>query len=193
MNKIEFTMKGSVPLMISSDHSANPLHPVAKEIKKLTGVRKKTDDLHEEILKLKWMACLYLDKDLGIYMPVANVWRSIHDAAKMSKSGKDIERGVQAPPVIGFKIIHTGGTNDPEKLYQNSEFIDVRMARPNGTGGKIPVARPIFREWSINASMMYDTDIIDEGRMRDFITMAGRYCGVGTYRRFFGRFDVDFK
>lgn len=27
MNKIEFTMTGSVPLMISSDHSANPLRP----------------------------------------------------------------------------------------------------------------------------------------------------------------------
>ena len=191
MRDISFKMVGTSPLLISSDQSSNPLNEKAIELKKLTSIRKKTDEIHSEILKLKWMASLYFDETIGIYMPSVNIWRSIHDSAKMSKSGKDIERGVQTLPGIGFKINYEG-SREPEKLYLNKAFVDVRMAKPQGQG-KIPVARPYFPKWSIDAGIIFDPEIIEEPRLRDIIVGAGKYCGIGTYRRFFGRYDVEFK
>jgi hypothetical protein len=173
-------------LMVSNPQMANPLNSLVREVKELTGKRKRSEADELEIQRLKWKGALYWGEDIGPYVPSVVLWRSIHEAAKVTREGRLIERGLMMTALrmpIQYK-----GPRDPEAMYKDKKgrFVDIRDA--NASGRRIMAVRAVFPEWS--CATIFE---LDENQMsvKDFTRLAefaGERIGIGTYRRMFGRF-----
>lgn len=187
MQQICIRAKGVSPLLMHSDRFANPLDPMTKAHKELTGKRKKTDDDHEAIAKSEWFGSLYLDPDIGPFIPGQNVESCIVAGAKLQKLGTACKRGLS---VLEDKIkVEYTGTRDPEKLYDKKEFVDIRSVKV-GTA-KIMRCRPKFNQWSVQFTVLLNETILDAQEVVKAIEDAGLMCGLGDYRPRFGKFDVE--
>lgn len=189
MHTSNVTIMGTCPLLVNNPQTANPLGEMTKKIKELTGIQKRSDAENMELQRVKWMGAIYYDPKIGPYLPSICVWRSIHDAAKITKQGKQVERGLQ---IMETRLpIEYDGPRDPAKmLAEGDRFMDVRDA--NASGKKIMAVRPIFNEWMLTFTAMVQPDILNPRDFEGFVVKAGKLIGVGTYRRLFGRFDASF-
>lgn len=186
MKELKLKLKGKAPLIMQSCILANPLHPMSKEIKKITGLRKKTDDDLEALLKLKFLGSIYWDEKLGPFIPGENLDRAYFDAAKEMKLGKKF---TQAALIVEDKLpLVYEGPREPEKLYDNLNFVDTRLVKI-GTS-RVAMSRPIFKIWALNATLAFNEELIDERDVRQITSFVGRQ-GLGTFRRRFGKFTAE--
>jgi hypothetical protein len=186
---LKVTLKGIAPLIHHADRLANPLHPLKKRMAALTGNRKKTDEIHEEIAKTEWFAGLYLDPT-GKFpvVPGINFDATIREGAKASKRGKDVQRAVWTEEEFS-PMVYTG-PKDPEKMWEAGNFADVRSVVVSRA--RVMRTRPIFHEWQVVFHVNYDADIVNPEDLRAWIDYAGRYCGMCEYRPRFGKFSAAF-
>jgi hypothetical protein len=187
MNTLKVKVTGISPMIMHSDKLSNPLDPATKRHKEMTSKRKKTEDDLLEIARSEWMGSLYLDKEVGIYMPVQNVRKSLIEGARQNKLGKHIERGVVFM-TDKAKLIYDG-PKDVEKLWESGEFTDARTVVVSRA--RLMRYRPIFKEWNFAVEVIYDESVIDK---RDIIMCwenAGRLIGLGDFRPLFGRHEVE--
>ena len=70
--KIKITLKGQSPLLCHNPRMVDPEFELNREIKALTGKRKKTDEDLKMIERLEWYGGLY-EEDGEIVQPVATV------------------------------------------------------------------------------------------------------------------------
>lgn len=186
MDIMNFEIRGIAPLLMHSDKLANPLHPMTKELKKVTGKRKKTDEDHEALAQIEWKAGIYYDEKVGVYVPGENIARCIIDAAKMQKRGTDVKRGLMVEQdmiPLDYK-----GPRDLGSLYADKSFVDARTVKNQQS--RVLRTRPIFREWGLTFSLLVDTEIFDPATIKHILDMAGRYIGLCDFRPRFGRFTV---
>ena len=183
---MEFTIRieGTAPLLMHNARLANPLDPVVKEIKKITGKRKKTDDDHEAIARLEHMGGLYLDDDLGPYIPAENIHRCLVDAGKKQKLGKAVTQGVLiASPVnpLAYK-----GPRDSAGLWDDKRFVSMWSAKVGMQ--RVMRCRPRFAEWATEATGHIDPEVLDPDELRTVAEIAGSLIGLGDWRPLHGRF-----
>jgi len=186
MKKLNITLNGTTPLLMNSNQGVNPTHPLTIELKKYTGKRKKTDEDHIEILKIKWFLALYHDDEIGPYIPAQNVEATIRDAAKRSKRGKDVKIGIRVDP--DFIPLIYEGPRDKATLWDDPNHRDIRVGRIKASS--VMVSRPRFNRWKINFALEYDEDIFNESEISDILNVAGRYVGLCDYRERYGHFEV---
>ncbi|MFO1163526.1 MAG: hypothetical protein U1E60_32150 [Reyranellaceae bacterium] len=187
MEAIEFRLTGVSPgLMVNNPQTVNPFNEYTQRMKEITDRRKRSDDDLRDLLKLKWRAALYYDDKIGPYLPAICVWRSIHDAAKISRGGKTIERGLHIAQ--DRLAIEYDGPRDAEALYASPKFVDVRDASPGGK--RVTACRPVFIEWQMTAPFFYEPSLLNERDLVAAVQTAGKLVGVGTYRQRFGRFEA---
>ena len=68
---------------------------------------------------------------------------------------------------------------------------DVRQVRNPATGGRFLTARPIYQEWTVRGKILVaDDELISENAVKEILELAGKICGVGTFRAKFGQFEV---
>jgi hypothetical protein len=186
MKQIHVTITGMTPLMMHSDRLANPFDPITKEMKTLTGKRKKTEDDLLAIAKLEWNGGIYHDATVGPFVPGYNVFATIINGGKIHKLGTSIKR---AALVLDDKCkVEYAGPRDLEPLFADSRFVDMRGVKV-GTA-KVTRCRPIFNDWKLSFTMSYDEASLQRDDLVRSITDAGRMVGLGDYRPRFGRFDV---
>jgi hypothetical protein len=187
MQNISFVATGISPLLMHSDRFANPLDPATKAHKELTGKRKKTDADHEDIAKSEWFGSLYHDPDIGIYIPGQNIDAALVEAAKLRKLGKHIKR---AAMVLEDRVkLRYEGARDPEKLFNDPQFVDVRGVKV--AMAKLMRCRPRFNKWSIEFSVILDEELMNPDELRGIVADAGRMVGLCDYRPRFGKFTVE--
>lgn len=187
MEMITYTFTGTCPLLVNNPQTADPLHPYAQLLKELTGKRNKSDDDHRQIQRLKWEASLYMDDELGPYLPGTMAWKSIYEAAKLSKQGRAIERGLEI--VSHTMPILYEGPRDVEGMWNAKVFLDVRDGALMGK--RVMAARGIFRDWRVKFQAAFSPELLNPRDLKSFAEMAGKMIGIGTYRRRFGRFSVS--
>lgn len=174
-------------LLMHSERGVNVLDPLVKQKKAITGKRKKTDEDLAAIARLEWEISLYFDDDLGPYIPGQNIEACIVEGAKLEKRGKDIARGLN---IVEDRIkLDYKGPRELEKLWADPRFNDIRSVGQQQV--RIMRCRPIFHEWSCKFTIAYDKEIFDPADLIRIIQKAGKYCGLGDFRRRFGRFDVE--
>ena len=188
MEILKVKITGTSPLMMHSDKLANPLAAATKAHKELTGKRKKTDDDHIAIAKSEFLSSLYYTEKDGIFIPGQNFDATFLGGAKLQKLGTAFKRGAL---VMTDKaaLVHTG-PKDPEKLWQNPDFVDCRGVRV-GTA-KLMRYRPVFSEWATEIELSFNPDVLNASEIKKIITDAGQLIGVCEYRPRFGRFAVEF-
>lgn len=186
MKELKLKVRGVAPLLMQSGRLANPLDPLSKKIKQITGLRKKTDEDLLEILRLKFIGSLYWNEKSCVYLPAMNMERALFDGAKEFKLGKKFPIAAQ---IIEDELpLIYDGPKKPEDLYADERFVDVRMVRI-GTS-KVAMARPIFKVWSFKATLAFNPELIDERDVLQVLDAAGRQ-GLGTFRRRFGKWQAE--
>ena len=100
------------------------MDPLVIELKKLTAIRKKTDDDLRQISDIEWELGLYWDDNLGLYIPADNIIKSVQEGAQVRKRGKDIAKGFDITEMMVPLDIGESLTKD--QLREQYRFRDVR-------------------------------------------------------------------
>jgi len=187
LQEVKFTIRGVSPLLMHNGQTADPLNKFSKQIKEISGKRKKTDEDYAEMSRIEWHAGLYVDGSGKLVLPSVCVEASIVDGAKKSKLGKAFKSAVfvndDSPLDIGRKY------GKASELWDEDEFRDVRGVRIGQS--RVMRTRPIFRNWSAEIVVLYDDEQVNFGDVQRAIEDAGSKVGVGDFRPKFGRFDVE--
>lgn len=186
MIDFRISITGTAPLLMHSSRLADPLNPATKALKKTTGKRTKTDDDHEEIARLEHLGSLYLDPDIGPYLPGQNISRCLVDAARISKQGVKVTRGVFIATDVN--PIQYKGPRDADGLWNNENFR--LMASVKIGTSRTMRCRPLFREWATEAEGILDPAVIDLADLEGIAVTAGQMIGLGDWRPRYGRFTA---
>lgn len=186
MKSASYTIQGVTPLLMHSERLANPFDPLTREIKAVTGKRKKTEDDLLDIARLEWLGGLYHDDDAGVHLPGYNIFAAIIGGGKIHKLGTAIKRSalVQEDKVpLVFE-----GPKAPDAIFKNKRFVDMRSVKV-GTS-KVLRCRPIFKDWRCTFTVLYEESGIQRSELDRVVRDTGTMVGVGDYRPRFGRFEV---
>lgn len=192
METITLKFIGNASLLMHSERSVDPLDAGTKALKKLTAVKKKTDEMHEQIARAEWELGMYFDPEMGPKMPTANIIAAIAKGGVHNRLGKDLKRAIL--PAVEFVRLDYKGQRDLVGMWKSQNFRDRRSV---GVGPKrVMRTRPKFAPpWSFTCELMFDTTVIDAEALIDSARLAGRLVGIGDYRPDcggpFGRFDVE--
>lgn len=187
MKNLRVTWKGFAPLIMHSCQCVNPLHPIAREMKKYTS--KKSALTEEELLKLsdlEWEAGAYWNDEIGLYIPAENVEATIRNGAKVNKKGKDIEKYVTVPEL--YIPFNYGENLTKEELIKRYEYRDTRIMKVQRS--RILRTRPRFDQWNIVFILSYNEEKIDIDTIVNAMEYAGSYVGLCDSRPKYGKFVV---
>ena len=70
--KVSYKLTSDCPMIVHNGQTADPLNRFAKELKQVTGKRKKVDSDYEELARIEFYAGLYMGKD-GPIIPATNI------------------------------------------------------------------------------------------------------------------------
>lgn len=183
---IEVRVRGVAPLLLHNAQLADPLNPLTRAIKAITGKRKKTDADLEELARLEFHGGLYLDAKGRPAVPGECIEGCIRDGAKKTRKGKDVQCGVLSD---GVWPLEYDGPKDPEKLWLVAAFRDYRGCKVNN--GIVMRMRPKFPSWALTFRVAYHPEVVSRTSLDEWIVTAGQFVGVGDYRPKFGRFEVE--
>lgn len=184
MKKIKCEFHGISPIILHSCQCVNPLHPLSLEMKKITAIRKKTEEDIKKLSELEWESGLYYDDAVGIYIPAENIEATVREGAKARKKGKDIVKGfmcetLKIPLDIGEKLTK-------EQMKKDARFYDVRAMKVKQA--RVMRTRPRFNTWNISFVASYDENLLDFKDVVDAIEYAGQYIGLCDSRPKYGKF-----
>lgn len=185
MAKFRLTCTGTTPLLMHNARLSNPTDEIAKAMKRVSSKRTKTDDDHEELARLEHMGSLYFDDDMGPFIPGQNFERCLVDAARVTKAGKKIERGVFVETNIN--PLAYDGPRTIDELWKDDNFRHVASVKVQQN--RVTRTRPQFRTWAVDADGMFDPAVISLEELAEIAETAGRMIGLGDWRPRFGRFD----
>ena len=180
-------IEGMAPLIMHNNTLLDPLNPLTKAMKKLTGKRTKTDDDHAKIAEIEFKAGFYGDEKGRPIMPGENIEACIRDGAKKSKKGKVVQAGlfIDDNPLLIFE-----GPKDIDKLSNSSNNVLTVGVKNKGTGGSVMRTRPIFRDWALEFTIQFRPDLMNADELKEHLIVAGQVSGLGDWRPRHGRFHV---
>lgn len=186
MKQLTFTIKGIAPLLTHNERLANPFDDTTRAIKAISGKRKKTEDDLLEIAQLEWRGGLYYDEETGPYVPGYNMLAALISAGKVHKLGTAIKR---AAVVLEDRLpIEYQGPRDPDALFADKRFVDIRNVKVSGS--RIVRARPRFHDWKLRFTLAFDESTLQAADVAMVLQTCGSMIGLGDYRPRFGRFEV---
>lgn len=192
-------ISGTSALLLHNGIIANPLHPIAKAMKKLTGKRNKTDADYALIADLEWLAGWYFDSPVEFLINNDGIAVGDHGAfiipdyvldavlvngAKKSKLGMQFKSGVW---VDGHGKLEFDGVNQPI----DEMFLDpnLRLTTLETIGkARIVRTRPFMKQWSVAFAVNYDDTVVDQTQIEQSLDVAGRLVGLCERRPRYGRF-----
>lgn len=149
--------------------------------------QKKRKSLEDDarLREMEWELRLYLDPEIGPYVPGKNVKELLRSAATKWRRGEDIKRSLI---VVPYRIpIDYQGPRDQAGLWAGG-FRYTAMVSNAGIGsGRVLRCRPMFEKWSINVDLAYDPEEIDADFLSIVVDRSEKY-GLGDYRPEFGSF-----
>lgn len=185
---LRLTGEDGEPLIVHNGLLADRDYEWTRQLSAVTGKRKKTDEDHAEVARLEWRGGLYYDAEVGPYLPGDNVRRCLLDAARLSRDGKLIERGVLR--LSKLNRLEYEGPRDPEKMWADGRFTHRAMVKV--TTSKVARTRPKFDGWSAVVEVTFDSTVLDRRDLLRIAEAAGQYIGIGDGRPFYGgRFTVE--
>jgi len=186
MKTLSYRIKGTAPLLMHSDKTANPLHPFTKRLKELTKKRQKTDEDQEAIARCEFEASCYYED--GIYiMPSSVLDATFLASAKQFKQGVLWKQAAIVPDDAIFEFKHS--KVPPPKLFDVPGYCDMRTVKVGQA--KTMRCRPIFHSWEFTCTIFLDEAKLNETEVDTIVKNAGMYIGVCDYRPRYGRFTVE--
>lgn len=192
--EVKIRIDGIQPTLMHNNQTCNPLNRFAKAMKAIHSKRKKTDEDHENLLRLDWEAGLYHTSETGPYIPSINVEAMLRDAAKKLKKGTDVKQSVRVFP-LEIPLGYTGprGLDELKKIAFSGEkvngedFIDVRAVGVNQS--TVMRARPRFNKWWAEFKIVSDDTVFNLDDIVHILSIAGSKIGLSDYRPRYGSFE----
>lgn len=185
--RFRITITGTAPMLMHNGRLANPLDPATQALKTLTAKRKKTDDDLIDIARAEFLGGLYIDPDVGPYVPGENIERVILDAAKLTKNGMNVKRGLFIETDVNPIAYH--GPRTAEGLWEDENFRLIRTVR--NQQNRVSRCRPMFTDWRTSAEGTLDESVLDFRTLAAIVEQAGAYVGLGDWRPRYGRFTAE--
>lgn len=181
-------IRGVRPLIChNAGELANPLSDLARKMKELTGVRKKTDEHHRAVMQLEWVGGLYLDEKRRPIVLSVVLDGMMQEAARKHKLGKQFKAGVLA--MDSPLIEHDGPKNATcDDLIDNPRFRDVRGVKVQQS--RVMRTRPVFPVWALSFGVQVDPEAVKPTDLRAVLETGGRMVGLCDYRPTFGKFEL---
>lgn len=188
METIKFRLTGTTPLLMHNSRLCDPLDEHTQRLKRLTSIRKKTEENHKDMADIEFEGGLYFDPELGPYIPGEWLEATIIDGGKIQRNGTKIKQGVM---VLDDKAkLNYDGPRGLEALRHSRTLRDMRSVVV-GTG-RLMRCRPKFPlGWSVDFTVSYNPDMINGDEVVSAISQAGAFRGMGDYRPRYGRFTVE--
>ena len=184
MRNFIITIEGTRALLMHNSRLADKLDPITQEKAKVSAKRKKTDEDDLLLSHLEWQGGLYFDETVGPYLPGDNVFKSLVEAARKSKQGKQVEQGLMIESDVN--PIAYDGPRDLQELWEDKRFVHRCTVKQQTS--RITRTRPIFQQWRTEIEGAFDENVLDFNDVSTFATIAGQYIGVGDWRPKYGRF-----
>lgn len=185
---VKINIRGTAPLITHNVRLANPLDPIARQMKVISGKRKKTDEDYEALARLEFEGGLYLATDgTGPMIPGANVAKCLVEGARITKQGKQVERGVLVNE-IEIPLLYEG-PRDVESLWKRQEDFVSCMAVKVGTS-RVMRTRPIFRDWALECTAVVDGSLLNLEQFSEIVDQASAMAGLCEMRPRYGRFHA---
>jgi hypothetical protein len=176
---------GVSPLIHHRGGLANPLDPMAKEMKRVTAKRKKTDADFEQLAKLEFFGSLYLGEDGSPIIPADCIEACLIEGAKKIRRGPEAKSGVIC---MKHSQLEYDGPRTDKELWEDKRFViavGVRIQR-----NRIIRTRPMFPNWSADVHLEYEDSVLNASDVREFAVKAGQLVGLCDWRPRYGRFSV---
>jgi hypothetical protein len=184
-NTLQFKITGAVPLLLHSGQMADPLNPLAKQMKAVSGKKKKTDADHEEMSRIEFIASLYVDEKGTPCIPGENI------EAMLVTYGSSVRQKKHFSTILsdGTWALEYDGPKSTDGLWsQGARFIDKRAVRVQNA--RVMRTRPKFRQWSLTFNVSYLPELLNKDAVVLAVETCGRIIGLGDYRPKYGRFHV---
>jgi hypothetical protein len=186
MNGFTVKLVGVSPLLHhSSRRFLDPFDPEGKKFKMLSVKKKKSDAELATLSDMEFVLSLYADAEGRPILPAECIEAAIVGGARRSKSGKTALVSVTCSDAR----LEYDGPKTIEGMLADRSCRDLRPVVVQRN--RIVRTRPIFRQWSAKVDVTFDEQVVNADVVRDWINLAGMYCGVGDYRPRFGRFTVE--
>lgn len=188
---MDFTLSltGTSPLLMHSAQLSDPLNSWTKQVAKVSGKRRKTDDDHEELARLEHRGGMYFDSDFGPYIPGANIEATLFRGASKHKLMSALKTALIIPEEVN--PLAYDGPRDADGLWKDKRF--VHRASVKVSTSRVIRTRPMFPQWGVTVTGMLDTEVIDPDQFETILDTAGRMIGLGDWRPRFGRFEGSVK
>jgi len=215
LEKIDFEIEGTAPLMCHNIRLADPLDPFTREIKKVIKRENKTNDDHRELSKLEWQGSFYKvdfqtkefakgdDGEKGPVVETRHLHASLKNGAKLIGNHKNVDRGIK---IIGHNIpIEYDGPKTIKELWKDGRFRDKRRVKIKGNSHSIDKdrinnkntvmrTRPIFDDWGLSFSVIYHNQMFELNDIVEIVKSGGEMVGLLEFRPLYGTFKVsDYK
>lgn len=189
--KFRMSFSGTRPLIMhNAIHLADPLSAISKEISNITAKGKKgmTDDDYEVKAKLQHRGGLYIDEELGPYLPAENIERCFKDAGGLLQGlGRKTQRGMCLDEDM-FPLRYKG-PRDAEGLWENKTFVFGKLVKIGAA--RVMAYRPIFPRWECEVSGAIDSSELSLDDLMRVAECAATRVGICDYRPRYGRFEVE--
>ncbi len=185
---LKLNLTGTAPLLRHNARLSDEFDPIVRLMKEITSKRtNKTDDDRWELRRLEFHGGLYMDKNLGPYIPGQNIERALRDAAVVTRQGKNIQRGVVV--LTSRARLDYDGPRDPGELWEDKNYVSSASIKV-GTS-RVIRTRPMFPEWSVTVDLTLDTEILDRETLEGIVHRAGKSVGLGDWRPRYGKFSAE--
>jgi hypothetical protein len=186
LEKKTYKITGMVPLIVHNVALSDPMNPLAKEIKKISAKRRKTDDDHEAIAKLEFQGGLYLDENENIIMPPECLEALLVSGSKKARLGAKFKSAVMVDDNVKFSF---DGPKNWEKRFKDKNCVNRAAVRVKKA--RVMRTRPQFKDWTIEFTVLYNPEVVDLADIDNALDVAGSQVGLCDWRPRFGRFSVN--
>jgi hypothetical protein len=172
-SQLTVRLVGRTPLVLHNNQCVNPRNPFKKQIASITSKGKRRTESDLDLLeKLEFVSSLYINDQLGPYVPAQNIRKMLIEAARKEKNGKQFESGIF---IIDDAPIEYDGPRDFESMWLLKEQFAWTTVVGNQRAS-ILRTRPRFMKWAIN----FVLDIEDSLVTRDMVAGALKHAEISV-------------
>lgn len=171
-------MEGRSPLLMNSGES-DPDSEEYRAYEALGAAKKKSSEEKAQLRRLEWSLRLYLDPDIGPYIPGKNLQELLRESATKWRKGAELARSLV---VVEYRVpLLYDGPRDEEGLWAAGFRYTTMVANAGAGSGRVQRCRPKFESWSLDATIAYDPEELDEHLLHMIVERSQKF-GLGDYR-----------
>lgn len=179
-------LEGTAPLLMNSAE-ADRDSELFRAYTLLGQKKGKSLDDEARLRELEWELRIYLDDEIGPYVPGRMVKAVLCAAAGKFKKGATVGRSLVT---VLYRIpLQYEGPRDQAGLWADGFRYTTMVKNAGFNAGRVMRCRPMFPEWSLDADLAFDPEEIDADTLGLIVERAQRY-GIGDYRPEFGAFSA---